>query len=204
MTDTVPSVTTASLLPIARRIELTDRGFRQEAQAAMRGDVMRALVELITNSDDALRRESRIGNIRVFAEHSRSADHNRIIVQDDGPGMTHDQMEQGLLKIGNRTSVATDRGFWGFGAKDVSAFGRVDFQTISEDGRYSRLTIHKNGDASDYGDRLADAGLRSESGMPKTGMRVTLYVQRPIAVPKHKTLVDRLRRHVQLRDILGR
>jgi hypothetical protein len=190
--------------PVSRRIELTERGFRQDAQAAMKGDVMRALVELITNSDDALRHVGHTGNIRIWAEHARSGGHNRIIVQDDGPGMTHEQMEEGLLKRGNRTSDSQARGFWGFGAKDVSAFGYTDFQAITNDEQYSRMVIHKTGSVDDWGSVAANPIARAELSMAKTGMRVTLHVQRPIAVPKHKTLIDRLRRHVQLRDILGR
>lgn len=202
MTDTLP-FSLADAAPVTGNVEMTKRGFREQAQAAMRGDVMRALVELVTNSDDALRRAKRDGNIRIAAEHSRNTLYNRIVVLDDGPGMTHGEMEEGLLKAGNRTSVESDRGFWGFGAKDASAFGRVEFRSITADGDYSRMVIHKDGRYEDYGSRPADDVLRADMGIARTGMRVTVYVQRPIAVPQHKTLVDRLTRHVQLRDIFS-
>jgi hypothetical protein len=35
------------------KLVYTTRGFLQDAQDAMRGDVLRALIELITNADDA-------------------------------------------------------------------------------------------------------------------------------------------------------
>src|ERR1035437_416961 len=150
MTDTLP-FSPPDAAPVTGNVQLTERGFREQAQAAMRGDVMRALVELVTNSDDALRRAKRDGNIRIAAEHSRNTLYNRIVVIDDGPGISHAQMQEGLLKAGNRTSVETDRGFWGFGAKDASAFGRVEFQSITTDGDYNRMVIQKDGRYEDYG-----------------------------------------------------
>ena len=35
------------------RLIYTHRGFQQDAEEAMKGDVIRALIELITNADDA-------------------------------------------------------------------------------------------------------------------------------------------------------
>jgi hypothetical protein len=35
------------------QVKYTSRGFAQDAEQAMRGDVIRGLIELITNCDDA-------------------------------------------------------------------------------------------------------------------------------------------------------
>ena len=36
------------------QVKYTQRAFQQDASEAMKGDVLRALVELVTNADDAL------------------------------------------------------------------------------------------------------------------------------------------------------
>src|SRR6266849_4570830 len=58
----------------AGRVVYGVRAFEQDAQEAMRGDIVRGLIELVTNSDDAYARMGDVaGKIRIEVEHRRGA-----------------------------------------------------------------------------------------------------------------------------------
>src|SRR5687767_3478977 len=86
-------------------IDYTGRAFHQDATEAMRGDVVRALIELITNSDDAYAsiETIRSGKITAEVEHRKSQPW-RFIVRDRASGMTAPTMRQRLAQLGGRTS----------------------------------------------------------------------------------------------------
>ena len=47
------------------RVKYTERAFHQDAAEAMRGDIVRGLIDAITNSDDAYGEDTSHGKIRV-------------------------------------------------------------------------------------------------------------------------------------------
>lgn len=106
------------------QVEYTPRAFMQDAQSAMRGDIFRALIETITNSDDAYKGAK--GKIRIEVEHRRGP--WRVITRDRASGMRSDRMEEAILRLGGRTSGfergQNVRGNLGRGAKDLAAFGQ--------------------------------------------------------------------------------
>ncbi|HEV2035794.1 MAG TPA: ATP-binding protein [Candidatus Dormibacteraeota bacterium] len=176
----------------------------------MGNDLVRALVELITNADDAYDRAGRKGPIQIEAEHFRAStgEYNRVTVRDQASGMTPSQVKTGILVAGARSSGHESghrrHGLHGRGAKDVSVFGKATFKTIAE-GVYTEVTLFGSNFKWDGDSRQATAldyvtiGL-SDGG---SGTEVTIFVKRSAhSVPLHKNLADRLARHVQLRDIM--
>src|SRR5262245_17707939 len=110
------------------RINYTGRAFHQDAMEAMRGDIVRGLIELITNCDDAYASltAGRRGKIIVEVEHRRNQPW-LVTVRDRATGMTAATMKERLGRLGGRSSGfesgESRRGNLGRGAKDLAAFG---------------------------------------------------------------------------------
>jgi len=186
-------------------ITYTSKGFVQDADQAMEGDVVRGLIELITNADDAYGANS--GKIRmVLRRHASQAEPVEVSVSDAAKGLTTDEMEKAFLTLGGNTSgfAAGDdvRGLFGRGSKDTSWFGQSVFESI-KDGVYSVLVLNRDGkgtidsrgvDSADY------QRLHIPSG--KNGLTATIRVFPNIAkVPDAQKLFQRISCHFQLRDI---
>ncbi|MFQ6006199.1 MAG: hypothetical protein ACE5OQ_11925 [Woeseia sp.] len=179
------------------------RAFQQDATEAMRGDIVRALIETITNADDAYGEKK--GKIRVELEHCHGPWH--VVTRDRATGMRSEDMEEKIVSIGARTSgfeVGKDvRGNLGRGAKDLAAFGRVVFDSICDD-RYSKLILKPTGEWDLDKERRATEHHRKELGIPRgNGTVVTMLVNANIRCPRHDTLARTLATHFQLRDILS-
>ena len=123
------------------QVEYEARAFHQDAVEAMKGDIVRGLIELITNSDDAYLENK--GKIRI--EIDRVHGPWKVLVRDRAKGMRSLEMEKKIKKLGAQTSGfeagASVRGTHGRGAKDLAAFGQVTFESICDD-RYSQLILH--------------------------------------------------------------
>ena len=115
-------------------VERTARAFRQDAWAAMRGDIVRALVEYVTNADDAYARKNAKGRILIEVEHKHGDEPWEARVSDRASGMTLAEMIERIGKQGVRTSGfeegAAVRGNLGLGSKDPACFGKVRFDSI--------------------------------------------------------------------------
>ena len=131
--------------PASGTIAYGARAAMQDISLAMGRDVVRALVEMVTNASDSYARLERRGIavdgiIDVFAERLRSGEHNRIIVRDHAEGMRRHEVVVRILRAGERTSEAGDRGVQGRGAKDISFFGKARYESIRE-GSYAHVII---------------------------------------------------------------
>ena len=73
-------------------LQYTQRGFAMDAEDAMRGDVFRALIELITNADDAYNAKG--GPIDVVIEQLTGDFGFKISVHDKATGLDADTMEK--------------------------------------------------------------------------------------------------------------
>ena len=190
--------------PESGRVSYGDRAFHQDATEAMRGDIIRALIETLTNSDDAY--GDRDGKIRIEIEHRRGP--WTAVTRDRARGMSANQMREAFVKLGGRTSGFESgekvRGNLGRGAKDLAAFGTVHFESICDD-RYSKLTLKTTGDYVLHpADKKADEVLRKQLSIPRgNGTVVTMEVLETIRRPQHAKLSERLSKHFQLRDILS-
>jgi hypothetical protein len=185
------------------RVIYGGRAFNQDAQAAMKSDIVRALIELITNADDAYGSTAG-GKIRVGVEHRRKTSWD-VVVSDKATGMRMDKMRKVFGQLGARTSGFESgqavRGNLGRGAKDVAAFGPVRFESICED-YYSEMVLEPDGTYDDPVERRVTFDDRKRLGIHRgSGTAVTLTVDSRFTCPQHSTLVDKLSRHYQLRDI---
>lgn len=185
------------------RVDYTARAFLQDAQSAMRGDIIRGLIEMITNSDDAY--NGNRGKIRIEVEHCHGP--WRVITRDRATGMRAARMQDAILRLGARTSGfelgQNVRGNLGRGAKDLAAFGQVQFESIC-DGYYSRLMLEPSGEYTLDRERKCSDEDRKRLHIPRAnGTTVTVHVTENIRCPRHGKLTERLSRHYQLRDILS-
>jgi hypothetical protein len=189
------------------RVHYTGRALRQDAAEAMGGDIVRGLVEVITNSDDSYAREGRRGKIGVGVQHSRGTPSYLVQVRDRAAGMTTSEMHSRLAYIGERTSGFEHglavRGNRGRGAKDLVAFGEVKFESIKEGG-LAQLILHPDGHYRVERARPASKEDRQRLHIPRgNGTQVTINVQRRFRCPRHERLAELLERDFQLRDIMA-
>jgi hypothetical protein len=185
------------------RVLYGGRAFHQDATEAMRGDIIRALIEAMTNSDDAYGDES--GKIRIEIEHCRGP--WKVIIRDRAKGMRAARMEEAICELGARTSGFEEgdnvRGNLGRGAKDLAAFGTVEFESIC-DNRYSKLILEPTGEYMLEPERGARHEEREKLHIQRgNGTVVTMCVADNIRCPQHVRLTEKLSKHYQLRDILS-
>lgn len=194
--------------PETGHIGYTSRAFHQDTTDAMRGDIVRGLIELITNSDDAYASVEGVkqGKISVEVEHRRDKPWN-VIVRDRAKGMSAATMKSRLASLGLRTSGfetgENRRGNLGRGAKDLAAFGEVTFESICE-GKYAEFILHTDGSWTLDAERTAKDSDRDATGITRgSGTVVTVQVAAGIRCPQHDSLYRRIVGHFQLRDILS-
>ena len=109
----------------ARRMEYHDRFALQQADQAIRKDVVRALVELISNSNDSYYRmetEDQKVSGAIVVEIQRKRRNSVIRVRDFAEGMSSRTMNEKVGTYGAPTSGFLEgksvRGLWGRGLKD--------------------------------------------------------------------------------------
>ena len=179
------------------------RAREQDLALVMGNDPARAIIELVTNADDAYdaipkgpRRK-----IRIEVERHRSTP-TIIRVRDRANSMGLFEAEERLGEEGGRTSGfesgADRRGLLGRGAKDVVHFGPVEWDLKTPTGEHSVFRLLYNG-ASDQDWESEPLG-RSD---PKNhGTDVTLEIEKPFSVPLHENLLQSLSRNYAMRPIL--
>jgi hypothetical protein len=184
-------------------ITYTSRAFQQDAQNAMKGDIVRGLIEAITNADDAY--GNKPGKIRIEIERRKQGSW-KVVICDRASGMRASTMRTAIATLGGRTSGFEEgrsvRGNLGRGAKDLAAFGPVSFESI-RDGYVSTLVLQKDGLYEGPFERKATSKDYENLGIKHggTGTVVTISVGKEVRSPQHEKLVDRLSKHYQLRDI---
>ena len=189
------------------KIKYTGRAFLQDAQEAMGGDIVRGLVELITNSDDAYaRKENGRGRVVVEVEHRRGNPW-KVVVRDRATGMSRLELRDRIRRLGARSSGfergLSVRGNRGRGAKDLVAFGQVAFESI-RDNRYSSIVLSQDGTYELSRARKPPKELRKDLGILRGGGTVVTVTCLPtVRCPLHPNLAEQLQRHYQLRDIMS-
>jgi hypothetical protein len=193
------------------RIEYTDIAARQDIESAMRGNIIRGLVELITNADDSyVRLEGRptTGRILVEVEHRRKGRPYKVVVRDRAQGMDNNEMKVKLTRRGGATSGHLEgvsvRGFLCRGAKDLVAFGPVLYESIKDDRYYwCKLIPPQTYELVKRGQRVMK-DHRMRLGIPHgNGTVATIEVSSRFPVPQHRTLVEKLPQFFSLRDIMA-
>jgi hypothetical protein len=188
-------------------VEYRERAFEQDAAEAIRGDVVRALIELITNSDDAYAGDQ--GSIAIVIERNEDDKFPILIrVQDQATGLSADDMIENFAVLGNEKEEKDElvRGLFGRGAKDVATLGPVRFKAI-KDGKYSELALDPRGHWRMLAEDVPATNLNRADlslGPSDNGLTVDLSIKAGVSVPSRLKLQDRISGHAQLRDLVRR
>jgi len=175
----------------------------------MKGDIVKGIIELITNSDDSYASfEGRPKQQKIILEVEHRRGHPwRVVVKDRAAGMSAKELIEKITRLGGRTSGfergENMRGNLGRGAKDVAAFGDVCFLCVKR-GKYAELILRSTGDWELSADRKVSPEDRKVLGISRgSGTVVEINAMASIRCPRHDTLKLRLSTHFQLRDILS-
>lgn len=184
--------------------------------------VEKALVELITNSDESYARMERAGAAvtgRIRVSYERHLTGAVLTVADQAEGMSFGQARSILSYGGAHSPLArgegNGRGYFGRGLKQaVFGLGHGWLETV-RDGRFTRIDIFRGGN----GGYLYDDGGGSRPALPADyarlgltdgpmaghGTRVTIVVENPrVVISQHHTLRQSLANNFYLRAVLGR
>ena len=200
-------------IPNEWNLGTTPRYQRQNMERAMRKQIERGLVELITNCDDVYRDledegQKISGKIRIEVERKRKGP-SLVRVRDRAVGMNREEMYHKLGTLGRRTSGfekgKSRRGLHGRGARDVVAFGTVHFESIKDE-KYNHLVIPPSLKCN-FTEPSAEKGtqeIREGLGIPRgNGTVATIEVENRFTVPQHETLLKDFSRYYALRDIFS-
>lgn len=195
-------------------IEAASRHVVRRIKMAMQGSVIRALVELITNSDDSYSKlengsQKIIGEIQIVC---RKEGHCCIYeVKDAAEGMSIDDIRKGFKKYGSATSGMKAgknvRGYFGQGAKDALA-SMIDGNIISiKDNILTECKIYIEKDKAMYeiGNPINVNNEIREKYKIKNNGTIASFKADPQAtgrVPQLNTIYEELGRNYILRKIL--
>jgi hypothetical protein len=202
-------------IEVTRKLEYADRLAVQQADQAIRKDVVRALVELITNANDSYHRLEDAGTAttgRIIIEIQRRFQDSLLRVWDNAEGFSGDDMDLKVGHYGEATSGFQQgysvRGLWGRGLKDAFfGLGRGTVCSI-RDGIFHRcsLTI-ANGKPIYQREKgvRSSRPIRRQYGLPTgNGTVMEIVVSRPdIRIPQFDTLRRMLEKHFELRAIMS-
>lgn len=192
--------------------EYEDRYFLQNAERVMKDDIVRGLVELITNTDDSYGRiESKglwgSGEISISIERRRKGKSTTIGVRDKAEGMNIEEMVKKLRRVGDITSQFLEtkgnriRGFGGRGSRECIVFGPLVFKSIKNN-IYSEVHLKKPASFIPIIERPATELDRIRLDIPKgNGTLVILEVDPHFSIPNNQLLVEQLPKYYSLRDI---
>ncbi|MDQ0767594.1 hypothetical protein QF031_000343 [Pseudarthrobacter defluvii] len=181
--------------------------------------VEKALVELITNSDDSYARLESAGSDvagKILVGYHRHHTGAVLMVSDQAEGMSFEQAGSIISYGGAHSPLArgegAGRGYFGRGLKQaIFGLGHGWIETI-RDGRFTRIDIFrgKNGGYlydDDGADRLAFPADFARLGIPDggNGTKVTIVVDNPHAtITQQATLLQLLADNIYLREVLAR
>jgi hypothetical protein len=169
----------------------------------MKSDWLLGAIEAITNADDAYGDAD--GDILIEVRQLQGKSWSWS-VRDRASGIPGDVMEEKLLSIGGRTSGHERgrfvRGNRGRGAKDLSAFGAVRWDSIV-DGKYSWLELNRTGTAQRLKRPItATPAIRHELGLTRGNGTVVTVTCNNLTRQRADTMKYRLEQCVALRDIM--
>ena len=181
-------------------LTLSDHLHEMIRQSSIR-TVYDALVELITNADDAYRtinQDKRVITLKVNPKENKLTD---VTVSDKARGMTNGEMLTNLLTVGGNTASEKSRGMMGRGAKDCSFLGNITFTCI-KDGLLNQLIIYQNRKADFLQkDVPVTPEVREQYQIEQNGCSVNLEMKSEL-VPDTKILGRDLTDNIYLRNIL--
>jgi hypothetical protein len=199
----------------SRKLQYADRVALQQADQAIRKDVLRALVEVITNCNDSYSRLEQAGQEvdgEIIIDIHRKHQNSIIRVRDHAEGMTDTRMDKVVGTYGEATSGLKEdkhvRGMWGRGLKDsIFGLGHGHVYSFRNSYFYSCSLLIKNGVPTfQLNDPVwANQSLREKHETPQgNGTIIEIIVSRDdVKVPQYDNLRNYLQRHFELRPIMS-
>ncbi|MBI5841088.1 MAG: ATP-binding protein [Chloroflexi bacterium] len=199
----------------SRKLQYADRVALQQADQAIRKDVLRALVEVITNCNDSYSRLEHAGQPvsgQIIIEIKRKHTNSVIRVRDNAEGMNDARMDKVVGTYGEATSGIKEdkhvRGMWGRGLKDaIFGLGYGYVRSIQDDNFYSSsLLLNKGVPTFELEDPTpATPELREKHGTPTgNGTEIEVIVSRDdVKMPQYDNIRNYLQRHFELRPIMS-
>ncbi len=191
------------------KLIISPRVAKRMSRASIRGNLIRALVELITNSDDSYRRLEEKGlqtNGSILIKINKKR--RLITVTDKAEGMNDETMVKRAVMVYGESSSGFEqgrdvRGYFGLGLKDAIlaiGFGRV----ISiKDGTKYECTLDNNQNFELIEPRGILLEERKKLRIPKNGTCVTIRVEKQITFTRFENMVRALKKYYSLRDIMS-
>jgi hypothetical protein len=191
-------------IPVSRRY------LRRNAQRAMAGSIVRALIELLTNARDSAHRL--LGGLRlapedierrpIEVEYLTRGRARAILVRDHFEGMSRQVMKDKLLRYGETASGFEEgnyvRGINARGAKDVGALGEVRFESICDD-RYAECLITEGQYSEPIERRATQTDRERLQLLAGNGTVVTLTPFEGVTVPNFESLARDIEHHIEMR-----
>jgi len=202
-------------MAISRKLQYADRVALQQADQAIRKDVLRALVEIITNSNDSYSRledEGLHASGEIIIDVLRKHKNSVIRIRDFAEGMDDARMDKVVGTYGEATSGMKEdmhvRGMWGRGLKDaIFGLGYGYVNSVRGHTLYRSSLLLKEGVPTfDLDEPIpATDELREKHGIPEgNGTVIEIIVARAdVKMPQFENLRNYLQRHFELRTIMG-
>ena len=187
--------------------EIGPQGAQDRAKQFMGNDIVRGIVELVTNSDSAY---TALGSNQPSARPISiivNPSERWFEVRDRAGGMSPKIAEEKFTQ-GGVTSNEGQRGYFGLGAKDCAVFGSLTLKTIDKDDKYTEVSIPGN-----FVDCYLDSRKATQehykvihgSSRSKAGTLVRIDVDKPAVggarMPRFDNLLKELRTHYALRAL---
>ena len=199
----------------SRKLQYADRVAIQQADQAIRKDVFRALVEIITNSNDSYLRLEQGGwevSGEIYIDVQRKQKNSVIRIWDHAEGMNDSRMDKVVGTYGEATSGIKEdknvRGMWGRGLKDsIFGLGYGYVRSFRGGNFYSCSLLIKDGVPTFSLDEPVRAlvPLRQQYGILEgNGTIIEIVVSRnDVKVPQFDSFRNYLQRHFELRPIMS-
>ncbi|MCX6403906.1 MAG: ATP-binding protein [Actinobacteria bacterium] len=196
---------------ISGQVIYTANAFGQDGELAIKRDVLLALLELITNADDAYAGEP--GKVMInISKPDPVTGAIDLSVADHAKGLSPQMLLEKFTVLGGANEQFQEgdnpRGLLGRGAKDVASLGSVTFATIKDE-VFSSLTLQSDGSytAEEGTPALAEHREFLNLNEGQNGLTATMHIQckaLKIKVPSLNILSNNLSTHEQLRDLIQR
>jgi len=193
---------------MTKRIPMNPRFAKQSAEATIK-NVIDAIVELVTNSDDSYRRleEEGIdhcGRIEIHISRRKGGVCEKLVVKDWAEGMTREKLQQAIEFAGETSGFEEGksvRGMFGRGLKEtIIALGKGIIKTV-KDGKKHQTRLWWDSEEKEplYDDEMLN---RTEDTSEENGTEINIRVtNKRIKVPEMKTLSAQISNHYALRRI---
>lgn len=195
-------------------IDVDPRHTLRSIKSAIQGNVIKTLVELITNSHDSYTRLEESGKKisgQILITYSKKGNTGYFTVFDEAEGMSYEEVKSKLTIYGKATSGLKDgfsvRGYFGQGIKDalISMIGG-EVHTV-KDGKYTKCKLYNENEKPIY--EITPTIPVSEEHRKELKISLNGTVVKFIADPLHNitvphlsTVQAELANNYQLRTIL--